>query len=521
MGLLRIFLLGFAAMASSVQGYDAGWVLLLLQPPTSVLPTTLCLITQVVGVALHFTKLVLSLFLTEDVDGVPKTVAVAAGLDGWIVDGVTGRGQPDAPFSQPKDQPGYVFSQSNASHYSDQEDMNFINRRFSIPSICEYPSLEVVSNPTKKRYNPKKGMDFKKDLLAFQKAKNEEKIPRKYGVMAQFSKPVKPVLQLPNLERSLRVFTMHQSPHDQEDLFMATLALFGVSSIQTPTALLSFISGRDQHLPNGKEDSKEAQLSLKTVQDSLDLKGQLVGHIHHLPIRSLSPSIRSTHPSHRPSFRACNICWTRWRDCRWSDWKVCKLIIMGILIRQTKTGPSENFNPQGTETTPEPGANRMHHSANRRTNQDMCSVKTAHLSNQEEFCNETNFHAFYTQLGVNPNWNHLQRYSDQEDMNFINRRFSIPSICEYPSLEVVSSPTKKRYNPKKSMDFKKDLLASKKAKNEEKIQRKYGVIAQFSKPVKPVLQLPNLESHRFNLSQTKQWLPGDVSKHMISISSDS
>ena len=48
----------------------------------------------------------------------------------------------------------------------------------------------------------------------------------------------------------------------------------------------------------------------------------------------------------------------------------------------------------GTETTPEPGANRMHHSANRRTNQDMCSVKTAHLSNQEKFYNETNFNAF-------------------------------------------------------------------------------------------------------------------------------
>ncbi|WZZ36418.1 hypothetical protein YC2023_019819 [Brassica napus] len=106
-------------------------------------------------------------------------------------------------------------------------------------------------------------------------------------------------------------------------------------------------------------------------------------------------------------------------------------------------------------------------------------------------------------------------------MNFINRRFSIPSICEYPSLEVVSNPTKKRYNPKKGMDFKKDLLAFQKAKNEEKIPRKYGVMAQFSKPVKPVLQLPNLESHRFNLSQTKQWLPGDVSKHLISISSDS
>ncbi|KAF2599187.1 hypothetical protein F2Q68_00011801 [Brassica cretica] len=63
---------------------------------------------------------------------------------------------------------------------------------------------------------------------------------------------------------------MHQSPHDQEDLFMATLALFEVSSIQTPTALFSFISGRDQHLSNSKEDSKESQLSLKTFQGGLE-----------------------------------------------------------------------------------------------------------------------------------------------------------------------------------------------------------------------------------------------------------
>ncbi|KAF2599184.1 hypothetical protein F2Q68_00011802 [Brassica cretica] len=95
MGLLRIFLLGFAAMASSVQGYDAGWVLLLLQPPTSVLPTTLCLITQVAGVSTS-QSWCCPCFLQKspikpDVDGVPKTVAVAAGLDGGIVDGVTGR----------------------------------------------------------------------------------------------------------------------------------------------------------------------------------------------------------------------------------------------------------------------------------------------------------------------------------------------------------------------------------------------------------------------------------------------
>ena len=66
-----------------------------------------------------------------------------------------------------------------------------------------------------------------------------------------------------------------------------------------------------------------------------------------------------------------------------------------------------------------------------------------------------------------------------------------------------------------------DLLYFQQAKNEEKSPRKYGVMAQFPKPVKPVLQLPNLESHRFNLSQTKQWRPGEVSKHLRSISSDS
>lgn len=71
------------------------------------------------------------------------------------------------------------------------------------------------------------------------------------------------------------------------------------------------------------------------------------------------------------------------------------------------------------------------------------------------------------------------------------------------------------------MDLNMDLLAFQQAKNEENIPPKYGVMAQFPKPVKPVLQLPNLESHRFNLSQTKKWRPGEVSKHLRSISSDS
>ncbi|KAF3583588.1 hypothetical protein F2Q69_00029861 [Brassica cretica] len=105
-------------------------------------------------------------------------------------------------------------------------------------------------------------------------------------------------------------------------------------------------------------------------------------------------------------------------------------------------------------------------------------------------------------------------------MNFTNRRFSSPSICEHPSLEVVSSPMKKLTDPKQLMDFNMDLLDFQQAKNEEKSPRKYGVMARLPKPIKPVLQLPNLESHRFNLSQTKKWRPEEISKHLRSIYSD-
>ncbi|KAG5397385.1 hypothetical protein IGI04_019199 [Brassica rapa subsp. trilocularis] len=112
----------------------------------------------------------------------------------------------------------------------------------------------------------------------------------------------------------------------------------------------------------------------------------------------------------------------------------------------------------------------------------------------------------YLGAGVNPNWKNLQSYSDQEDTNFKNQRFASPPICEYPSLEAVSNPIKKRSDQNQLMEFNMDLLDFQKAKNEEKSQREYGVMAQFSKPVKPVLQ-------------TKQWRPGEVYKHLRSISS--
>ena len=136
----------------------------------------------------------------------------------------------------------------------------------------------------------------------------------------------------------------------------------------------------------------------------------------------------------------------------------------------------DNHYDAAIKSVAEPEANQLHQTANPKTHQDMCSIKTAYLTNQEDIVHETNFPALYAQQGVNPNWNHHQRYSDQEDMNFTNRRFSITSICEYPSLEVVSSPTKKRSDPNQCLDFKKDLLAFQQAKNEKKSPWKYGVM---------------------------------------------
>ena len=42
---------------------------------------------------------------------------------------------------------------------------------------------------------------------------------------------------------------------------MATLTLFGVSSIQTSTAIFLSVNGRDQHLSSSQEGPKEVILS--------------------------------------------------------------------------------------------------------------------------------------------------------------------------------------------------------------------------------------------------------------------
>ena len=160
----------------------------------------------------------------------------------------------------------------------------------------------------------------------------------------------------------------------------------------------------------------------------------------------------------------------------------------------------------GTETTPEKGANRMYHSANRRTNQDKCSVKMAYLRNNEEFYNETNFHAFYTQLGVISNCKHLRNYYYQEDKNFK----SISSICEHPSLEVASNPTKKHSDQNQSMNFKMDVLSSQQDQEEEKIPRKSQDTIIFPEPVKPSNLWKDWTINWSNCFQTELNQPGRI-----------
>ena len=67
--------------------------------------------------------------------------------------------------------------------FTEEEVINFSNRRFSSPSICEYQTSKGDSGPRKKRPEPKTIIGLKMDLPAFQKDRNQEKWPWNYEVM--------------------------------------------------------------------------------------------------------------------------------------------------------------------------------------------------------------------------------------------------------------------------------------------------------------------------------------------------
>ncbi|KAG5410867.1 hypothetical protein IGI04_007186 [Brassica rapa subsp. trilocularis] len=132
-----------------------------------------------------------------------------------------------------------------------------------------------------------------------------------------------------------------------------------------------------------------------------------------------------------------------------------------------------------------------------------------YLTNQEGLNHEDTFYGFYTQEGVQANWNWAKIFTEQEVMNFTTQRFLSPSICEYPTLEGDLSSSKERPEAKPIIGVKRSLSAFQKAQDQEKWPRNYVVMIQSPKPVKPVLHLPQLEANRFNQLQTRHWRPGD------------
>src|SRR5690606_2879984 len=79
--------------------------------------------------------------------------------------------------------------------FSEEEVMNFSNRWFSSPSICEYQTSEGDSNTMKKRTEPNPILGFKMDLSAFQKDQHQDTRPWNYKVMIQSPKPARPKIK--------------------------------------------------------------------------------------------------------------------------------------------------------------------------------------------------------------------------------------------------------------------------------------------------------------------------------------
>ena len=142
---------------------------------------------------------------------------------------------------------------------------------------------------------------------------------------------------------------------------------------------------------------------------------------------------------------------------------------------------------------------------------DRGSVHEGYLDFQKVFCLDSNFPGKPIPQGFTEAWNHLKIFTEEGVMNFSNRRFPSPSICEYPAFEADSSLVKKRPEPKPIIGFNMSLSSFQKAQYQEKWPRNHEVMIHSPKPVKPVLHLPQLEANRFNQLQTRHWRPGDHS----------
>ncbi|WZZ58030.1 hypothetical protein YC2023_058137 [Brassica napus] len=78
--------------------------------------------------------------------------------------------------------------------------MNFTIQRFLNPSICEYPTLEEDASSIKRRPEARPIIGVNRSLSAFQKAQDQEKWPRKLGVMINSPEPAKPTASMESLQ---------------------------------------------------------------------------------------------------------------------------------------------------------------------------------------------------------------------------------------------------------------------------------------------------------------------------------
>ncbi|WZZ49857.1 hypothetical protein YC2023_049964 [Brassica napus] len=157
----------------------------------------------------------------------------------------------------------------------------------------------------------------------------------------------------------------------------------------------------------------------------------------------------------------------------------------------------------------EPEVNPKPYSTSQGASQDIRALKMTYITNQEGLNDEANFYGFYTQEGVQANWNWAKIFTETEDMNFTSQRFLSPSICEYPTLEGDSSSNKERPEANPIIGVKRSLSAFQKAQDQEKWPRKLGVMINSTEPAKPTSSMESLQPIQLGSTQSYLWEPGD------------
>ncbi|KAF8090804.1 hypothetical protein N665_0466s0008 [Sinapis alba] len=135
-------------------------------------------------------------------------------------------------------------------------------------------------------------------------------------------------------------------------------------------------------------------------------------------------------------------------------------------------------------------------------------VQGAYLDNQKEFWDESNFHGFYTQEGVQDNWNFTKILSDQDVMDFSNPAFCSASNepvqpCFGPAM------SKNEWASTRGISYVKEgLLGVHIKRNQARDPIQPGAplgSSNCSKPAKPTSDWGSFQPIQFGSTQTFLW----------------